>query len=184
MPGSPPAVPRVSVPVPESPRVPKPVQPRDAGADARPSKTPQFTFDSLDGRADIRINGAGVGTTPYAWALADSTCFDPRISVDTWPPPHAMLASKSSFLTEFGWTTTELWITGAKYALDDRAAFGRLYPHVAEDEHVVFVRTGTLRGAFRLRVEGRRFILHRPSDVTEESEGFHKWNRSLWFARE
>jgi hypothetical protein len=116
--------------------------------------------------------------------LTDSTRFDPRISVDAWPPPHSMLASKTSTLTESGWISTELWITGAKYAVDDREAFRRLHPHVAEDEHVVFVQTGTLRGAFRLRVEGRRFVLHRPSDVSEESEGFHKWNRSLWFTRE
>ena len=167
-----------------TPPAPKTVQAPRIGPDAPPSKTPLFTFDSLDGSADILINGACVGTTPLSWALKDTTCFDPKISVDAWPPPHAMLASKSSFLTEFGWTTTELWITGAKYAVADREAFRRLYPHVAEDEHVVFVRTGGAQGAFRLRVEGYRFVLHRPSGVTEESEGFQKWNRSLWFARE
>jgi hypothetical protein len=193
-PAPPPPPPRVSVPVPApeppaapapfTPPAPKPVQAPRAGPEAPPSKTPLFTFDSLDARAEIRINGAPVGTTPLSWALADSTCFDPRIPVDAWPPPHAMLASKSSFLTEFGWTTTELWINGAKYADDDREAFRRLHPHVAEDEHVVFVRSGNAQGAFRLRVEGRRFVLHRPSDVTQESEGFHRWNRSLWFARE
>src|SRR5687767_6727177 len=80
-----PELPRVSVPVPApeppappapfTPPAPKPVQvPREAP----PSKTPLFTFDSLDGAAEIRINGARVGTTPLAWALADTTCFDPK----------------------------------------------------------------------------------------------------------
>jgi hypothetical protein len=180
-----PARPPVSspVPAPEPPALP-PAPNLVRTQDAAPAKTPLFTFQSLDGTAEVQINGARVGTTPYSWALLDTTCFDPKISVGAWPPPHSMLASKTSVLNEFGWTTTELWITGAKYAVDDREAFRRLHPHVAEDEHVVFVRIGEVQGAFRLRVEGRRFVLHRPSDVTEESEAFHRWNRSLWFALE
>ncbi|HEX7896720.1 MAG TPA: hypothetical protein VF950_03115 [Planctomycetota bacterium] len=149
--------------------------------------TPLFTIDSLDGRAEIRINGKPVGSTPGSWA-GTARSFDSRIRVDAWPPPHAMLATKTSVVGPAGKLETELWIAGAKNADDDRAALHRLYPHVAPGEHVVFVQAGVeggvVRGAFRLSVEGRRFVLHRPAHVSEESEDFQKWNRSLWFERE
>jgi hypothetical protein len=174
----------LALPTPPSPPSPKPAPLPDRGHDAPSTWTPLFQFASRDGQAAVQINGEPAGTTPLSWALAASTCFDPRIQVDAWPPPHAMLASRTSVFVDDGWRATELWITGAKYAVDDREAFRRLHPHLAEDEHVVFVRTGPLQGAFRLRVEGRRFVLHRPAHVNEESEDFQKWNRSLWFERE
>jgi hypothetical protein len=177
-----------AIPAPEDPPPPKfrTVPSPPAGSENPIScPTPLFTFASLDGTAEVRINGAPCGSTPHAWTAAR---FDPGIPVRAWPPPHAMLASRVSVHVDEGWSTTELWIAGAKNALDDREAFRAAHPGVPPDEHVVFVKTGLegrpVFGAFRLRVEGRRFVLHRPAHVSEESEDFHRWNRVLWFERE
>lgn len=162
---SPAPLPSIPPPAPRPAEAPKPApvfaEPRDG------TYSPSFTIDSLDGPSEVFINGEKAGSTPLSWAFSNHTRWDKRAEE---PAPESILASRGRWLRDDGtWAEYEIWIG----------------PGPARDEHVLFARARSdsllLEGALRLRLPGRRFTLHRPAHVNEESPDFARWNRTLSF---
>jgi hypothetical protein len=174
-PQEPPPPPPAPVVPPSRPNPRIPAVPRAQGL-AGDIHLPAFTFRSLTGGANIQINGEFLGGAPCMWSITNGMQFDPKISVETWPPEGAVKIGTTSN-PETG--SAEVW-------LDQGDAIGKKYPHLRPGEAVLYV-DGTLggrpvRGALRLLVEGFKNVAYTPL-VDPEGEEASRYLRSIWFDR-
>jgi hypothetical protein len=186
-----PAPPTVPAPTPPAPAPSAPVAPLSEPPQPKPVDEPlppraqgfsgtihlpAFTFRSVEGGGQVRINGEFLGQAPCMWSLTDGLAFDPKIPVTPWPPEGANKIETTSH-PENG--TADVW-------LDQSESLARRFPHLRPGESVLYVdgKIGgkPVRGALRLLVEGYKYVVYTPL-VNPEGEEASRYLRTIWLDR-